>query len=276
MGIGQPGDCVGACALNVAAYIRNGFSTATAQLLTEAQQKAQVDAGQGYYTSKSCVICHGNDGQKSVGGGKSLLQCSVCDSWDMLRDYIDDFMPLDNGAGFGPQSCDMECAARTADWIWVVVNGGRLTTDGGVPADQTVDRTGFNTLRVKSFASISAEFQRVFGAVPAGLIAAKTAFRETPKYWYEEQSLGAVTLNVLANAAVESCSDETMPPFNAAAIRTKCGEWAERMWLRPATADELDSCVEVATVTTADLPTADKRLVFACASMMLSMPTLTF
>ena len=205
---------------------------------------------------------------------RSLKNCPSCESYDALVGAITATMPRGDNE-FGPTSCVGDCAKAAADYIWVEIIGGTLTETGGF-LPNTPEESGLDTLRIKSYDAIAADYERVFGEVPSDLENGKSAFRETPKFWYEERSIGAVSLNVLANAAVQACSNETLPANNATAIRNACANWAERMWLRPATTDELNSCVATATTVTDDLANSDKQLIFACASMMISLPALTY
>jgi mono/diheme cytochrome c family protein len=281
--LGDPTKCTiaNSCAAPVAAYIQNNYSTLSVKVVTEAERLERVTKGETFYRNPriNCIVCHGNDGTKTVGNGKSLENCGVCTSWTALRDYIDEAMPPapeGGNAETGPFICTVanECASYTADWIWNKVNNWALTPDGGVKVE-TENRFGQDTLRIKSYEMLKADFTRIFGAVPTNLAASATAFKASPKYWYDEPEMGAVSLNVLANAAVQSCNTETLPAITPAALRTSCADWARRMWLREATAAELDSCVAVGMEDTTTLP-AKERAVFTCVSMMISLPALAY
>lgn len=278
------------CPRDIAAFILNGFSTGQASSssassqgpgLSPQAQAARVAAGKLAYSDNACGLCHRDDGETLVqfGSGdaiksRSLKNCPSCADYDALVGAITATMPKGDNE-FGPSSCVGDCAKAAADYIWVEIIGGTLTETGGFLPDIPVE-SGLDTLRIKSFDAIAADYERVFGEVPSDLENGKSAFRETPNFWYEERSIGAVSLNVLANAAVQACSNESLPANNETAIRSACANWAERMWLRPATNDELDSCVATATTVTGDLADSDKQLIFACASMMISIPALTY
>lgn len=282
--------CDANCPRDIAAYILNGFSSGQSSSsssstpttgISPAAQAARVAAGKQAYSDNACGLCHRDDGETLVqfGSGdaiksRSLKNCPSCESYDALVGAITATMPKGDNE-FGPTSCVGDCAKAAADYIWVEIIGGTLTEAGGF-LPNTPEESGLDTLRIKSYDAIAADYERVFGEVPSDLENGKSAFRETPKFWYEERSIGAVSLNVLANAAVQACSNEALPANNASAIRNACANWAERMWLRSATTDELDSCVATATTVTDDLANSDKQLIFACASMMISIPALTY
>ncbi len=269
------------CADSVTAYILNGYQVSSSTPVPEEERLDRVTKGEAFYRDPTvnCIVCHGNDGTKSVGNGKSLEACEVCTSWTALRDYIDQLMPEEPEGGStetGPFICtiDNECANYTADWIWNVVNGWTLTADGGERIE-TEDRYGQDTLRIKSYDMITSEYLRVFGEVPANLAASESAFKASPEFWYDEPELGAVALNVLANSALQACENELMPAIDEDSLRASCTDWAERMWLRSPTADELDSCVSVAMDDTSEL-SDDERALFTCVSVMISLPALTY
>lgn len=282
--------CDANCPRDIAAYILNDFKTGGSSSssassqgpgISPQAQAARVAAGKLAYSDNACGLCHRDDGETLVqfGSGdaiksRSLKNCPSCGDYNALVGAITATMPKGDNE-FGPSSCIGECAKATADYIWVEIIGGTLTATGGFLPSTPIE-SGLDTLRIKSYDAIAADYQRVFGDIPSDLENGKSAFRETPKYWYEERSIGAVSLNVLANAAVQACSSESLPANNPSAIRTACANWAERMWLRPATADELDSCVATATTVTNGLADSDKQLIFACASMMISIPALTY
>lgn len=235
----------------------------------------RVEAGLGFYTSKACVVCHGEDGRTNVGQNVTLFNCPSCGSWTALREAIEVTMPPASG-NLRPSDCVGPCAERTADWIWAEVNGWTLTEEGGTRPSQGAVNLGRNTRRIKTPEALRADFARIFGRVPDFLEDSSGSFVEAPDYWFQEAKLGAVTLNVLVNAAVEACGGESMPALEAAAVQAKCGEWARRMWLREASPDELRSCVDTAITVTRDLANPQQQLEFTCASMMVSIPSLTF
>ncbi len=282
--IAQPSACENSCARDIAAYILNGFSDQAAtgdhQVVPDTVRLERLKKGEAFYQNANitCVVCHGADGLTTVGSsGKSLENCDACDSWEGLRDYIRDYMPPVSGA-LTPAACEGDCAARTADWIWNKVNGWALTTLNGKDSGlrvQTENRYGQDTLRQKTYKMLTADYARVFGTTPTALTGSSNAFRQEPEFWVAEGELGAVSMNVLMNAAIQGCGKENLPALNAAALRTSCADWANRMWLRPATESELQSCADVALVDTVGLSDKD-RATYACVSMMLSIPALTY
>ena len=269
--------CGPQCAFNVGGYIDNNFNT---QLIIAdpSEAKIRVDAGLEFYQSTYCVTCHGANGRINVGAGYNLFNCPSCTSWQNVRNVITQTMPKAS-ANSGPDNCTGECADRITDWIWADVNGWTLTQNGGMRPISAKVNQGFNTRRIKSYNAIVEEFKRVFGQVPEPLRDARSAFPSAPQYWYKADQLSAVTLNILINAAVLSCQSqqEQMPHLQAEPVREKCNEWANRMWLRDGTSEELESCVHTAMEVTKSMSGGERaRLEFTCASMMLSMPVLTY
>ena len=92
---------------------------------------------------------------------------------------------------------------------------------------------GYERQRLKSYKSIVGDYQRIFGEVPLSLSSGEGAFGGVAETWYENPRLGAVTLNILLNAAVESCgaiaSTEAVTPATAEA---HCLDWGRKFWIR--------------------------------------------
>ncbi len=226
-------------------------------------------AGQKIYTgNENCKICHGENGQGTTLGTR-LVNCASCSSWDKLQKVISDTMPT-------PNTCTGECANAVTDWVWSKINGWPLTSDGkGIRLATGDKKLGDDTQRIKSYESIVADYKRLFGKVPASLAASGSTFGSPVAYWYKNPEVGAVALNVLLNAAVEACGDEVMPNLVRAELEASCNTWATRFWLRPATAEERESCVMTALDSAVNLP-VKQRAIFTCASMLISLPALTF
>lgn len=276
--------CENDCARDIAAYILNGFKTDTAPtgdhtVIDEKARTERVTKGKNFFqrADLTCApACHTTE---------KFFQCENCDSWENLRDYISAEMPKfteNNGqVTLQPSACTSEdgCADRITDYIWNEINGWALTTVNGEASGiktVTENRTGQDTLRLKTYDMLSADFDRIFGGVPSVLAGSRPAFKPEPAYWHTEGETGAVALNVIVNAAIQSCNGESLPALNEAALRTSCADWARRMWLRDATEAELQSCIDVALIDTSDLNDAKTRASYACVSMMTSLPALTF
>ena len=284
VGGGGAGRCVGQCSEDVTAYMLilpyddNGGDQGSP--INASAQKTRVEAGRQLYGDNACSLCHKDDGSTTVLQGEStvysLHNCPSCARYDELVAAIGGTMPKGDDGEFGPASCSGDCAKKIADYIWVEYLDGTLTTKGGT-LPKVAPVPGKNTLRIKSYESLKAHFSRVFGGENQTLEDSENAFKTIPDFWYIEHELGAVSLNIVANAAVEGCNSlVTQAASGNAEIRANCATWAESMWLRSATQDELNSCVNTATTITDQLNTALKRQQFACASMMMSIPALTF
>ncbi len=282
--LAQPTSCENACARDIAAYILNGFKTETAptgdhMVIDEKARTERVTKGKNFFqrADLTCApACHTTE---------KFFQCEHCDSWENLRDYISAEMPKfteNNGqVTLQPSACTSEdgCADRITDYIWNEINGWALTTVNGEASGiktVTENRTGQDTLRLKTYDMLTADFDRIFGGVPSVLEGSRPAFKPEAAYWHTEGETGAVALNVIVNAAIQSCNGESLPALNEAALRTSCADWARRMWLRDATEAELQSCIDVALIDTSDLSDAKTRASYACVSMMTSLPALTF
>ncbi|HEY7772413.1 MAG TPA: cytochrome c [Marinagarivorans sp.] len=299
------GNCVDDCARDTAAYILNGYSTTVdgqssstsvsasnsssstptigdvENAVSEEIRIERVAKGQTFFqaAANTCVVCHGANGEGGIGG--SLENCDVCDTWEGLKTYIEVAMP-DGGTaegGASPEDCVGECAEAITDWIWNSVNGWALTSVGGVAGGVKVvteNRYGQDTLRLKTYSMLEADFTRIFGDVPSVFAGSASAFKPEPEFWHTDGEIGAVSLNVLVNSALQGCANENLPALTEPALRSSCADWATRMWLRPATEEELQSCVDVALIDAAELNNAEEQAKYACVSMMISLPAITY
>jgi hypothetical protein len=290
-----PGNCVGECALNVSAYIRevlytsnsggnsSSASSVTTTVADQVSEEARVERfnlGKSFWEQAAigCNTCHG-DILTTNGSPGGIVDPANFNTWESLRDYISANMPQD-GEGRSPNDCTTEngCAQAVADALWNGNFGFALTSKNGVNSGvkiQVENRFAQDTYRLKTYDMLLDDFARIFGDAPAVLEGSAPAFVVDPDFWHAESQIGAVPLNILVNAAIESCNGEVLPAINQNELATACADWANRMWLRDATASEIQSCVDVALIDTAGLETRS-RATYACVSMMIALPALTF
>ena len=81
--------------------------------------------------SQNCARCHGASGEGGI--GPSHIDCSICNSLELLYTEIDTEMPPN-----APSSCTGECAEDTAAFIYEVLNDN--SNCGDYNEDGVVDR----------------------------------------------------------------------------------------------------------------------------------------
>lgn len=144
------------------------------------------------------------------------------------------------------------------------------------------ENVGVNRARLKPYAVMAGEYQRVLGLVPAGLAGSAGSFDEPPARWYAEAQHSGVSLNAIFSISFEGCGayTKTAPEYatapTATTAATVCSSLMRKAWSRSASPDEIASCVNLATTKLNDEPDARRRWTYVCASILSSSQFLTF
>jgi hypothetical protein len=149
-------------------------------------------------------------------------------------------------------------------------------------ASRVNENVGINRARVKPFAAMQKEFQRVLGVVPPSLKDASGSFDVPATRWYGETLYSAVSLHAMATISYEGCLAyvKAKPAFAAAptdaTARTECSALMRKAWSRAPSPDEISGCADLATKSLADEKDVSRRWAYACASVLSSSQFLTF
>lgn len=143
------------------------------------------------------------------------------------------------------------------------------------------DDVGFDRDRVKPLSALRGEYARVLGKTPAVLDTLSNTFGSVPPRWYVEPEASAVSLFSSMRVAFAGCLELTASTaFDAAPTAANaegpCTAFAHKFWSRAPDADELASCVDVATNKTGAEPQARRKWAYACASVLSSAGFLTY
>jgi hypothetical protein len=146
-------------------------------------------------------------------------------------------------------------------------------------ADESVDA---NRARFKPFAVIGDEYKRVLGTTPRSLAGASATFDDPPARWFAETALSGVALTAVYGISLEGCAASmATDPARATAptadtATTYCKDTMQNAWGVPPTADEVATCVTLATTKLSGESDAKKRWAHVCASILTSSQFLTF
>ncbi|MBS2011337.1 MAG: hypothetical protein JST00_00385 [Deltaproteobacteria bacterium] len=149
-------------------------------------------------------------------------------------------------------------------------------------AQRKNENVGVNRARLKPFAVMAGEYQRVLGLVPPGLAGSAGSFDEPPARWFAEASHSGVSLNAIFSISFEGCASytKTAPEYGAAptaeTASTVCSTLMRKAWSRSASPEEISSCVNLATTKLAQEPDARRKWTYVCASVLSSSQFLTF
>jgi hypothetical protein len=144
------------------------------------------------------------------------------------------------------------------------------------------ENVGVNRARVKPFAAMTKEFQRVLGVVPPSLKDAGGSFDVPAARWYGETQYSAVSLHAMATISYEGCLAyvKGKPEFAAvptdATATAECSSLMRKAWNRSPSPTEIAGCSDLAVKSLADEKDVARRWAYACASVLSSSQFLTF
>ncbi|MBX3226150.1 MAG: hypothetical protein KIT84_28745 [Labilithrix sp.] len=139
-----------------------------------------------------------------------------------------------------------------------------------------------NRARMKPYAVMETEFQRVIGTVPESLKGAGGSFDAPPARWHAETGYSGVSINKMYEIAFEGCLGYARENASLAAAptadsaKTECTKLMRKAWSKTPTGDEVESCVDLATNKLSGEEDVTRRWSYVCASVLSSSHFLTF
>lgn len=139
-----------------------------------------------------------------------------------------------------------------------------------------------NRARVKPYAVMASEYQRVLGNTPETIKTAGGSFDAAPARWFAEATYSGVSMNAVFNISYEGCltyaraSADLKSAPTADSAKTECSKLMRKAWSKTPTPAEVDSCVELATKKTEAEADAGRRWAYVCATVLSSSQFLTF
>lgn len=170
----------------------------------------------------------------------------------------------------------LECTVKPEGRSYVLFDGTKLEMT------RVNENIGVNRARLKPFAVLQGEYQRVLGLVPASLAASAGSFDDPPARWFEEAQHSGVSLNAIFDISFDGCLayTKTAPEYAAAPTAQSaaqvCGALMRKAWSRTASPDEITSCTNLAMNKLAAEPDARRRWTYVCSSILSSSQFLTF
>ena len=170
----------------------------------------------------------------------------------------------------------LECTVKPEGRSYVLFDGTKLETS------RANENVGVNRARLKPFAVLQGEYQRVLGLVPASLAASSGSFDDAAPRWFEEAQHSGVSLNAIFDISFDGCLayTKTAPEFAAAPTAESsaqvCSSLMRKAWSRTASPDEITSCTTLAMTKLAAEPDARRRWTYVCSSILSASQFLTF
>lgn len=182
-----------------------------------------------------------------------------------------------SGGGDGTVTPEaLQCTEKPEGRAYTNFDGQRLDYQ------RVNENVGVNRARLKPYAVMAGEYQRVLGLVPPSLATAGGSFDEPPARWYAEAQHSGVSLNAIFSISFEGCQTftKTAPEYAAAptaeTASTVCSTLMRKAWARSPSPDEINACVTLATTKLASEPDARKKWTYVCSSILSSSQFLTF
>lgn len=211
----------------------------------------------------------------------AALASTACDGdYDNLNGGVEPGGPGGPGGPGDPGgpggAAALECTQAPAGKSYVAFDGAKLEQT------RVNENVGVNRARVKPFASMTKEFQRVLGVVPPSLKDAAGSFDVPATRWYGETQYSAVSLHAMATISYEGCLAyvKAKPAFTVAptdaTARAECSALMRKAWSRSPSPEEITGCADLAVKTLADEKDVARRWAYACGSVLSSSQFLTF
>jgi hypothetical protein len=142
--------------------------------------------------------------------------------------------------------------------------------------------SGVNRARVKPYAVMGTEFQRVLGNTPESLASAGGSFNAPPARWFAEPVYSGVSMNKAFDIAFEGCltyaggNAALKAAPNADSAKTECTSLMKKAWSRSPSPEELTACTDLAVTKLSTEPEPTRRWAYVCASILSSSQFLTY
>ena len=142
--------------------------------------------------------------------------------------------------------------------------------------------SGINRARVKPYAVMASEYQRVLGTTPETIKTASGSFDAAPARWFAEATYSGVSMNAVFNISYEGCltyakqSADLKAAPTAESAKTECSKLMRKAWSKAPTPEEIDGCVDLATNKTSAEADVSRRWSYVCATVLTSSQFLTF
>jgi hypothetical protein len=211
---------------------------------------------------------HGKKGKGTKTAGSSCTQDSDCESGSCD--------PTSKVCTADSVNAALECTAAPQGRSYVLFDGSKLE------ATRTNEATGVNRARVKPYAVMASEYQRVLGNTPDAIKTAGGSFDAPPERWFAEPAYDGVSMNAVFDISFAGCLTYTRAASDLTAMPTAdsatafCTSFQKKAWSRSPSPDEISACTDLATNKLSAEPDVAKRWAYVCASVLSSSQFLTF
>lgn len=184
-----------------------------------------------------------------------------------------------NGASTDPNesaAAALQCMQAPQGRSYVLFDGTKMEQS------RVNEGAGVNRARLKPYAVLAGEYQRVIGAVPPSLAKSGGSFDDPPERWFTETDYGGVALHAMFDLSFEGCSTfvKTVPEMaqlpTTDSASNQCSLLMKKAWSRTPNPTEVDACVELATKKVSTETNPARAWSYVCASILSSSQFLTY
>jgi hypothetical protein len=179
-----------------------------------------------------------------------------------------------NGENGTPES--LQCTAKPEGRAYVNFNGNHLEES------RVNENVGVNRARIKPYAVMANEYQRVLGLVPEAIKTAGGSFDDPPERWYAESTHSGVSMNTIFEISFAGClayakgaADLKAAP-TADSAKAECTRLMRKAWNRSPSPEEIQGCTDLAMTKLASQTDVSRRWAYVCSSVLSSSQFLTF
>jgi hypothetical protein len=213
-----------------------------------------------------------------MGAGALALALTACgaDPSQLTGRHTTDPGATDPGADPASSAPGPLCTEKPEGRSYTLFDGSHMEES------RVNENVGLNRARLKPYAVMAGEYQRVLGLVPPSLAGAAGSFDDPPARWFSETEYSGVSMHALFDISFEAggAATKTAPDFAAAptdaTAPAQCTTWMREAWSRSPSPEEIGACAELATKKLGDEPDARRRWTYVCASILSSAQFLTY
>lgn len=170
----------------------------------------------------------------------------------------------------------LQCTAKPEGRSYVHFDGSKMEES------RVNENFGVNRARLKPYAVMATEYQRVLGLVPESIKTAGGSFDDPPARWYAESAYSGVSMNAIFEISFEGClayaknaADLKAAPTPESA-QAECAKLMRKAWSRSPSPEEITGCSDLAVTKLAPQADVAKRWAYVCSSVLSSSQFLTF
>jgi hypothetical protein len=206
-----------------------------------------------------------------------LVACSADDPGTLrAHNGSGDPNAADAADGTGVVASALQCTDKPDGRSYTLFDGSKME------ATRVNENIGVNRARLKPYAVMATEYQRVLGLIPDGIKTSGGSFDDPPARWFSEAEYSGVSMNAIFEISFQGCLAYTRASATLTALPTpasaadECTQLIRKAWSRSPSPDEIAGCTDLAVTKLTAQTDVPKRWAYVCASILSSSQFLTY